>query len=133
MLKRGGILIATAINRFASQVDGLMNEYIDDPTFMTILHRDISDGRHLPEGHFQEYFTTAFFHRPEEVESEIIKAAFNLKGLFSVQGPGEYATDLGDRMTDPRKREQLLDLIRLVEQERTLMGMASHLVAAAEK
>ena len=52
---------------------------------------------------------------------------------FIIKGAGEYATDLDDRMTDPRKREHLLDLIRLVEQERTLMGMASHLVAAAEK
>ena len=53
--------------------------------------------------------------------------------MFSVQGPGEYATDLGGRMSDLEKREQLLDLIRLVEEERTLMGMASHLVVAAEK
>ena len=27
--------------------------------------------------------------------------------------------DLDDRMADPRRREQLLDLIRMVEQERT--------------
>ena len=53
--------------------------------------------------------------------------------MFSVQGPGEYATDLDARMADPAKREQLLNLIRLVEEERTLMGMASHLVVAAEK
>lgn len=133
VLKRGGILIATAINRFASLVDGLMNGYIDDPTFMTILHRDLLDGRHMPDSHVQEYFTTAFFHRPEEMEAEVAEAGFSLKGLFSVQGPGEYATDLNDRMADPHRREQLLDLIRMVEQERTLMGMASHIVVAAEK
>ena len=133
VLKRGGRLVATAINRFASLVDGLMNGYIDDPSFMTILHRDISDGRHLPDSDVQEYFTTAFFHRPEEMEAETVEAGFNLRGLFSVQGPGEYATDLDERMADPRRREQLLDLIRMVEQERTLMGMASHLVVVAEK
>ena len=67
------------------------------------------------------------------MEAEIAKAAFSLRVLFTVQGPGEYATELEDRMADARKREQLLDLIRLVEQDRTLMGMASHLVAAVEK
>ena len=133
VLKNGGILIVTGVNRFASLVDGLMNGYIDDPDFMTILHRDLSDGRHLPDSRVQEYFTTAFFHRPEELEAEVAEAGFSLKGLFSVQGPGEYATDLDDRMADLRKREQLLDLIRIVEEERTLMGTASHLVVAAEK
>ena len=133
VLKNGGILIVTGVNRFASLADGLMNGYIDDPDFMTILHRDLSDGRHLPDSHVQEYFTTAFFHRPEELEVDVAEAGFSLKGLFSVQGPGEYATDLDDRMADLRKREQLLDLIRIVEEERTLMGMASHLVVAAEK
>ena len=133
VLKEGGVLVATAVNRFASLVDGLMNGYIDDPDFMTILHRDISDGRHMPDSHVQEYFTTAFFHRPEEMEEEVAEVGLRQKGLFSVQGPGEYAKDLDDRMADPRKREQLLDLVRLVEQERTLMGMASHFVVTAEK
>ena len=133
VLKEGGILIATAINRFASLVDGLMNGYIDDPEFMTILYRDISDGRHLPDSHIHEYFTTSFFHRPEELEEEIAEAGLHTKGLFSVQGPGEYATDLDDRMSDPVRRDQLLALIRLVEEERTLMGMASHIVLVAGK
>ena len=133
VLRNGGILIATGVNRYASLMDGLMDGYIDDPDFMTILYRDLSDGRHLPNSHAQEYFTTAFFHRPEELEEEIAEAGFSIRGMFSVQGPGEYATDLDDRMADPRRREQLLDLIRMVEQERTLMGMASHLVVAAEK
>lgn len=133
VLKEGGILVATAINRFASLVDGLMNGYIDDPEFMTILYRDISDGRHLPDSRIQEYFTTSFFHRPEELEEEMAEAGLYQKGLLSVQGPGEYATDLDDRMSDPVRREELLGLIRLVEEERTLMGMASHLVLVAEK
>ena len=55
VLKNGGILIVTGVNRFASLVDGLMNGYIDDPDFMTILYRDLSDGRHLPDSHVQAY------------------------------------------------------------------------------
>lgn len=133
VLKSGGMLIATVVNRFASLVDGLMCGYIDDPAFMTILYRDLSDGLHLPDSRVQEYFTTAFFHLPEELESEVVEAGFRIRGLFSVQGPGQFANDLDGRMADPEKGEQLLGLIRLVEEERTLMGMASHLVVAAEK
>ena len=50
-----------------------------------------------------------------------------------MQGPGEYARDMEARLSEPTKKGQLLELIRLVEEERTLMGMASHLVIVAEK
>ena len=50
-----------------------------------------------------------------------------------MQGPGQLATDLEERMSDPLKRAQLLDLIRSVEQEMTLLGVSSHLVVVATK
>ncbi len=53
--------------------------------------------------------------------------------LYSVKGPGELAADLEVRMADPAKRAQLLDLIRSVEQERTLLGVSSHFVVVATK
>ena len=133
ILKPGGKLIATAINRFASLIDGLVSGYIDDPAFIPILIGDLTDGRHLPESSTPEgYFTTAFLHLPEELESEIAEAGFRQKALLSVQGPGEYATELDERLSDPDRREQLLGLIRRVETERTLLGMASHFVVIAE-
>ena len=41
VLKPGGILIAAAINRFASLIDGLVSGYIDDPAYISILQRDL--------------------------------------------------------------------------------------------
>ena len=133
VLKEGGVLIATAVNRFAFLIDGLMDGYIDEPAYVTMLRRNLSDGRYEPDQYSPKYFTTSFFHRPEELEDEIAEARLNQKGLFSVQGPGEYAEDLESRMSDPERRRQLLDLVRLVEEERTLLGMASHMVIVAEK
>lgn len=134
VLNPDGKLIATAINRFASLIDGLVSGYIDDPAFIPILNGDLTDGRHLPDSCTPDgYFTTAFFHRPEELESEIAEAGFRQIALISVQGPGEYATELDERLSDPDKREQLLGLVRRVEAERTLLGMASHFVVIAEK
>ena len=134
ILKTGGVLVATAINRFASLIDGLVSGYIDDPVFIPILNGDLVDGRHLPDSNMPDgYFTTAFLHLPEELESEIAEAGFRQEALLSVQGPGEYATELDERLSDPDRREQLLGLIRRVETERTLLGMASHFVVIAEK
>ena len=133
VLKPGGMLLATAVNRFASLVDGLVSGYIDDPAFISLLDRDLADGRHLPETNIPGYFTTAYLHRPEELETEVAEAGFRQIDLLSVQGPGEYTADLEERLSDPVRREQLLDLIRRVEREKTLLGMASHFVVIAER
>ena len=42
-----------------------------------------------------------------------------------------FAPDLDARMADPVRRAQLLDLIRQVEQEETLLGAASHIAGIA--
>ena len=133
VLKDGGILIATAVNRFAFLIDGLMDGYIDDSSYIPTVQRNLSTGLYEPDSRTGEHFTTSFFHLPEELEDEAKDAGLRQMGLFSVQGPGEYARDLEERMSDPVRRDQLLDLVRLVEEERTLMGMASHLVLVAEK
>ena len=133
VLKPGGMLIAKAINRFASLMDGLTESYIDDPNFVSILRRDLEEGQHRSQSDALSYFTTAFFHRPEELEGEVFEVGFDQLGLYAVQGPGLIATDLEGRMSDPAKRAQLLDLIRSVEQEKTLLGVSSHFVVVATK
>ena len=131
VLRPGGLLVATAINRFASLLDGLTLGLIDDPDFVSILSRDLEDGQHRGDGH--DYFTTAFFHRPEELEEEVSETGFEQRGLYSVKGPGELARDLEGRMSSPIRREQLLDLVRLVEREKTLLGVSSHFAVVATK
>ncbi len=133
VLKSGGTLIATAISRHAILMDGLRSGILDDPAFVSILSRDLADGQHRNDSDNLGYFTTAFFHRPEELQSEVVDAGFDLKGLFSVQGPGEFTKDLEARMLEPAKRAQLLGLIRAVEQEKTLLGVGSHFIIVASK
>ena len=133
VLKPGGVLFAKAINRFASPLNGLTKGLIDDPDFLPILRRDLQEGQHRSEPDTTAYFTTAFFHRPEELEAEIHEVGFDQRSVLSVEGPGEVAINLEERMSDPTKRAQLLDLIRSVEQEKTLMGVSSHFVVVATK
>ena len=133
VLRPGGLLIAKAVNRFASLLDALTKGFIDDPDYVPILRRDLEEGQHRGHEDGSSYFTTAFFHRPEELQDEVREAGFHQRGLYSVKGPGELATDLEGRMSDPEKRELLLDLIRSVEQEETLLGASSHFIVAATR
>ncbi len=133
VLKPGGVLVAQGINRFASLMDGLRLGFMDDPAFVPILRRDLEEGQHRGDPATNTYFTTGFFHRPEELETEIVEGGINKKGLYAVEGPGQLAADLDERLSEPTKRAQLLDLIRQVEQETALLGLASHFVVVAEK
>ena len=133
VLKPGGVLVAKAINRLASLLDGICRGFMDDPEFVDIIRRALAEGQHRGVSGTTRYFTTAFFHRPDDLAAEVREAGFRRKGLFTVQGPAQFAADLDARMADPARRALLLDLIRLVEEEQTLLGAASHIALVAEK
>ena len=133
VLKPGGLLFAKAINRFAPLLDGLENGTIDDPAFLRILLTDLETGQHRGHPESGQYFTTAFLHLPEELEAEVHDVGFCSQGLYAVQGPAAMTIDLEDRLSDPDKRKLLLDLVRSVEQEETLLGMSAHFVVVATK
>jgi ubiquinone/menaquinone biosynthesis C-methylase UbiE len=131
VLRPDGLLFAGAISRFGSLLDGLTRGFIDDPAFAPILEGDLRNGLHRNPTEKPEYFTTAFFHRPDELRSEIEEAGFSSVELFAIEGPGYLAKDFEARWADPSRRKILLDLIREVELEEILLGVSSHWLALA--
>jgi ubiquinone/menaquinone biosynthesis C-methylase UbiE len=133
VLRPGGWLFAAAICRFASILDGLYHGFIDDPDFMEILRRDLKSGQHRNPGGQTQYFTTAFFHRPEELKGEVVAAGLQLRECVAVEGPAWIARGLEGRWANPDRWSHLLKLVRLVESEPALMGASPHLLAVARK
>jgi ubiquinone/menaquinone biosynthesis C-methylase UbiE len=132
VLKPNGLLLAAAINRFASTLDGLFNEYYGDPELIKINARTLQDGLHLnPQG--KEFFTTSFFHHPDELRQEIIEADFSLETLVGIEGIGWLLPNFDAMWDDPVKREWILHVVRRLEQEETLLGVSSHLMAVGRK
>jgi hypothetical protein len=67
VLAPSGRLLAMAVCRFASLLDGLYKGWLDDPDFRPIVDQDLADGQHHnpdPVGG-PEFFTTACFHTPD--------------------------------------------------------------------
>ena len=78
VLRPGGRLLAMAVCRFASLLDGLYQGWLDDPEFRPIVDQDLLDGQHRnpdPVGR-PEFFTTAYFHTPDGLVEEIEQAGF---------------------------------------------------------
>lgn len=128
VLRPGGVVAVAAITRFASVLDALDGGFIDDPRFMDIVEVDLSDGRHINPTENPNYFTTAYFHLPTELAAELEMAGFRAVDVVAVEGIGWIARDFADRLNDPDSRAGLLDVIRRVENEPSLLGMSPHLL-----
>jgi ubiquinone/menaquinone biosynthesis C-methylase UbiE len=133
VLRPGGWLVAAAISRFASLLDGLRGFVFEDEAFLRIVEQDLADGQHRNDTDNPLYFTTAFFHHPGELSAEVREVGFTLTGLFAVEGPGAFLPEFQRRWKDPRDRERLLELLRRVEREPALLGASPHLLAVGQK
>jgi ubiquinone/menaquinone biosynthesis C-methylase UbiE len=133
VLRPGGVLAAAAISRFASTYDGLLRGHLDEPGFEAIVERDVREGQHRNPTGRPEWFTTAYFHLPDELAAEVTEAGLRLHAVLAVEGPGWVLPDLAERLTDPARRQRLLAAIRRVEAEPSLLGASSHLLAVAHR
>jgi ubiquinone/menaquinone biosynthesis C-methylase UbiE len=133
VLQPGAVLVAAAISRFASLLDGLHSAFLNDPAFVRIVERDLTDGQHQNPGDHPHYFTTAFFHHPDELAQEVSEAGLTLEAVLAVEGPGWVLPDLDEWWRDSERRERLLHLIAAVEREPSLLGMSGHLLAVARR
>jgi SAM-dependent methyltransferase len=133
VLRRGGVLFAAAICRFASLLDSVVRGFSDDPRFVPILERDLIDGQHRNPTGDPNFFTTAFFHRPEELREELVDAGYSVIELVGIEGPAWLAPDFEARWADPIRRERLLALTRKVEHEVALSGLSPHLLIVGRK
>jgi len=133
VLVPGGLLFAAAISRFASAMDGLARDLFADPFFGHIVERDLTDGIHQNPTPNLKYFTTACFHRPEELEAEVADEGFSILSVVGLEGPGWLFADFEERWRDPRRREDLLRTARALEGERSIQAVSAHLLAVARR
>jgi ubiquinone/menaquinone biosynthesis C-methylase UbiE len=133
VLKPGGRLFAAAISRWASALDGLARDLLRDPRFEAIVEQDLRDGQHRNRTERPDYFTTAYFHRPEELAAEVRAAGLALEGVYGLEGPGWILPDVAERMGDADRRATLLRVARMLETEPAVLGSSAHLLAVAQR
>jgi SAM-dependent methyltransferase len=149
VVRPGGLVFAAAISRFASLYDGLSRDLLADPGFRQVVDDDLGSGRHRnPAGH-PDWFTTAYFHRPDEVPAEATDAGLAVVGLFGIEGisawllrpepgsgrdgePGRGGGSADEELAGEELARHL-EAARLVEQESAVLGVSPHLLLVARR
>jgi SAM-dependent methyltransferase len=129
VLRAGGVLLAVAISRFASALDGIGRGLIRDPDFVRIVEQDLRTGQHRNETANFDYFTTAFFHHPDELKSELMEGGFPDPRLCAIEGPRWTVPEF----TTAEEQKELMATVRAIEDEATLIGASAHIMGIATK
>ncbi len=127
VVRPGGIVAAAAVNRFASLVDGIAEGALADDDFRAIVEQDLATGQHRNPTANPNWFTTAFFHHPDELVAELSDGGLDDVVLYAVEGPGGAFLDRNP--VDPDWLDRLLWAARAVEREPTARALSFHLLA----
>ena len=133
VLKPGGQVFAATISRFASMIDGFGRNFIRDDAFAGTLKQTLATGQHRNPSRKPGYFTTAYFHKPEEVPAEMEEAGFTWKASLAVEGVAWADNDFLSKWENPQLRTFVLELLEMTEAEATLIGASPHLMTIGSK
>ncbi|MGO9876684.1 MAG: class I SAM-dependent methyltransferase [Acidimicrobiia bacterium] len=133
VVRPGGLVVAAAISRFASLFDGLMRGTFSDPRFGGIVDRDLRDGQHRNPDRISGWFTTAYFHLPDELEAEAAEAGAAIVDFAGLEGLAGWLPQLGEQWREAPAREAILNSARAVESEPTLRGLSAHMLVVTRR
>ncbi len=131
LLRDGGQLLAAGISRFSWLMDAYRQGLASDPAVQGGITYTVENGRSRPDPTPGAFW--AHFHRPDELTYEIADAGFTDVGVVGVEGFAWMLTDLAELLDDRASRDALLDQLRRIEREPSLLGASGHLLALATK
>lgn len=76
---------------------------------------------------------TAYFHHPRELSEELEAAGFADVDLLAVEGPFWCLQDFDETWSRPELRERMLDVLRRIERDGSIIGASARLLALARK
>ena len=125
VVRPGGVVAAATISRYAVLLEAMRSGWHDlQHVVYEVLATAVSPPA-LPG------FTTAYFHRPEDVPPEFAAAGLGEVAQYAIEGPAWLYGNLRDQLADPALRTDLMNGLRAVEQVPSMHGASSHLLTVA--
>jgi SAM-dependent methyltransferase len=135
VVRPGGLVAAAAVSRLASLLDGLAPDrrYLADDRFRQMVEGDLSDGVHRNPWGEPDWFTTAFFHAPAQLEAEMAEAGLQEVSVYGIEGPGAVFGDRGREPDDDAWRAAALWAARRLERDPDAIALSDHLLGVGRR
>jgi SAM-dependent methyltransferase len=132
VVRPGGIVVAKALSRFYPVFEELADGRPPQPGPPDRTARFLADGQFRNPGGDPGYFTTSYFHRPEELADEVKDAGLDLRQLVAASGSVKLLPGLSGLLDVPESRDHVLSVLRMLEAEPSLIGMSQNFVAITQ-
>ena len=120
VLRPGGVLLAFAITRYAGAIYGITEGLVYDADYRRMIRHEVETGRRTNPPDGVKTLPDAFFHLPGELRGELEASAFGCEAVLGVVGPAWLVPAVDTAWNDPAKRECIMEMARLLENEPVL-------------
>jgi len=127
-LRPGGVIVAAAISRAASLLDGFARDFHHDERFRAGVEQTLATGQHRNPARTPGWFTTAYFHRRSDLQAELEEAGATDVQVYGIEGPAALFPDHSDQ-----SHAIALWAARLAEADPDLAMFSPHLLAVGHK
>ena len=133
VLKNDGIILGFAINYTASTLVGLLNGLIHKKTFFAMCKEELTTGIHNQPDDFPWLLAEAYYHKPEQLKNEFINQELIYLNTYAVEGIAWLDKDYFSNMMNESKRSTLNELIKITENDNSLLSFSPHMMIAVKK
>jgi hypothetical protein len=112
---------------------GLLNGMIHKKPFFSLCEKELTSGIHNPPDDFPWLLAEAYYHKPEELKDEFLGQNLIHLNTYAIEGMIWLDKDFFGNMMNGKKRETLKNLLRITENDRTLLPFSPHMMIATRK
>ncbi|ADY51976.1 Methyltransferase type 11 [Pseudopedobacter saltans DSM 12145] len=133
VLKKGGVILGFGINSTASTLVGLLSGLIYKPSFFEMCKTELLSGVHNQPDDFPWLLAEAYYHKPYDLKNEFLSCELKVDKIYAVEGLIWLDKDYFANMLDRKKSLVLKELLKVTENEESLLPFSPHMMIAAIK
>lgn len=133
VLKDNGIILGFAINYTASTLVGLLHGLIHKKTFFEMCTNELTTGIHNPPDDFPWLLAEGYFHKPKQLKEEFLNQGLDYLNTYAVEGMAWLDKDYFANMLNKKKKNTLIELIKITENDSYLLPFSPHMMIAVKK
>ena len=132
ILKPGGMIFAVGISRFVPVLKFGSTNRLIQPELTAVVEEGLKTGKYnIPLG--ERGIFSMYGHLPDELGKELQDANFKNVNLFGIEGPSWAFVALQETVENKKSLDMLLYFLEKMENEPSLIGVSSHIMAIGKK